>query len=89
MSSPAFFMRIASLSDETQDEEEKQKLAALASNLVVALEVVVQVPSHVTNTVRARARTHTHAPLMLASRFAGRHSLTFGCTQASQGVREG
>jgi len=42
VSSPAFFMRIASLSDETQDEEEKQKLAALASNLVVALEVVVQ-----------------------------------------------
>jgi len=36
-------MRIASLNDETEDEEEKKKLASLASNLVVALEVVVQV----------------------------------------------
>lgn len=53
VSTPAFFMRIATLSDESKNEQEKSKLAALASNLVVALEVVVQVhpdpdasPSH-------------------------------------------
>lgn len=42
VSTPAFFMRIATLSDESEDEQEKNKLAALASNLVAALEVVVQ-----------------------------------------------
>ena len=43
VSNPAFFMRIATLSDESADEAQKAKLAALASNLVAALEVVVQV----------------------------------------------
>jgi hypothetical protein len=43
VSTPAFFMRIASLNDESEDDQEKNKLAALASNLVTALEVVVQV----------------------------------------------
>ena len=43
VSTPAFFMRIASLNDESENDEEKDKLAALASNLVTALEVVVQV----------------------------------------------
>lgn len=43
VSTPAFFMRIASLNDESEDDDEKTKLAALASNLVTALEVVVQV----------------------------------------------
>lgn len=42
VSTPAFFMRIASLNDESENDEEKDKLAALASNLVTALEVVVQ-----------------------------------------------
>jgi len=42
VSNPAFFMRIATLSDESADEVQKAKLAALASNLVAALEVVVQ-----------------------------------------------
>ena len=36
-------MRIATLCDEATDEDEKEKLSALASNLVSALEVVVQV----------------------------------------------
>ena len=34
------FLRIASMSDETSDEERKRKLAALADNLVATLEVV-------------------------------------------------
>jgi len=42
VSNPAFFMRIATLSDESSDEAQKAKLAGLASNLVAALEVVVE-----------------------------------------------
>jgi len=41
VSSPQFFMRIAILSDKAEGEE-KEKLAALASNLVATLEVVVE-----------------------------------------------
>mmetsp|Transcript_3906 Transcript_3906/g.9309 ORF Transcript_3906/g.9309 Transcript_3906/m.9309 type:complete len:308 (+) Transcript_3906:121-1044(+) len=41
VSSPQFFMRIATLSDKAEGEE-KEKLAALASNLVATLEVVVE-----------------------------------------------
>ena len=39
---PQFFMRIADLASEAE-EEEKEKLSSFASNLVSALEVVVQV----------------------------------------------
>ncbi|EKX32871.1 hypothetical protein GUITHDRAFT_120938 [Guillardia theta CCMP2712] len=42
ISSPKFFLRIASMSDESQDETRKQQLSALADNLVATLEVVVQ-----------------------------------------------
>lgn len=42
ISSPKFFMRIAELTDATKDETEKEKLGALASNLVATLEVVVE-----------------------------------------------
>ena len=42
VSSPRFFMRIAELSDQAKDEKEKEKLTALASNLVATLEVVVE-----------------------------------------------
>eukprot|EP00536_Pseudo-nitzschia_multiseries_P002020 jgi/Psemu1/182694/e_gw1.27.151.1 len=42
VSSPRFFMRIAELTDKAADEVEKDKLAALASNLVATLEVVVE-----------------------------------------------
>ncbi len=41
VSSPQFFIRIATLSDKAEGEE-KEKLAALASNLVATLEVVVE-----------------------------------------------
>ncbi len=41
VSSPQFFMRIALLSDKAEGEE-KEKLTALASNLVATLEVVVE-----------------------------------------------
>mmetsp|Transcript_4114 Transcript_4114/g.9926 ORF Transcript_4114/g.9926 Transcript_4114/m.9926 type:complete len:314 (+) Transcript_4114:132-1073(+) len=41
VSSPRFFMRIAELTDKAEAEE-KDKLAALASNLVATLEVVVE-----------------------------------------------
>jgi hypothetical protein len=39
-SSPRFFIRIAELCDMTSDETEKDKLAALASNLAVTIETV-------------------------------------------------
>jgi hypothetical protein len=42
ISSPKFFIRIATLADESKDPEEKEKLAALASNLVAVLGVVVE-----------------------------------------------
>jgi len=42
VSSPRFFMRIAELSDKAADSSEKEKLTALASNLVATLEVVVE-----------------------------------------------
>jgi hypothetical protein len=42
VSSPQFFMRIAELTDKATDSEEKEKFAALASNLVATLEVVVE-----------------------------------------------
>merc|ERR1712157_231325 len=42
VSSPRFFMRIAELSDKATDPSEKEKLTALASNLVATLEVVVE-----------------------------------------------
>ncbi|CAB9498798.1 expressed unknown protein [Seminavis robusta] len=42
ISSPPFFMRIASLTDAASDAVEKEKLAALASNLVATLEAVVE-----------------------------------------------
>lgn len=42
VSSPRFFMRIAELTDKATDSEEKEKFAALASNLVATLEVVVE-----------------------------------------------
>mmetsp|Transcript_28241 Transcript_28241/g.60740 ORF Transcript_28241/g.60740 Transcript_28241/m.60740 type:complete len:313 (-) Transcript_28241:3622-4560(-) len=42
VSSPRFFMRIAELTDKAADEAEKEKFAALASNLVATLEVVVE-----------------------------------------------
>ena len=42
ISSPKFFMRIAELTDLAKDETEKEKLGALASNLVATLEVVVE-----------------------------------------------
>lgn len=42
VSSPQFFMRIAEMTDKATDESEKEKLAALASNLVATLEVVVE-----------------------------------------------
>ena len=42
VSSPQFFLRIAERADTAIDEEEIEKLAALASNLVATLEVVVE-----------------------------------------------
>jgi hypothetical protein len=42
ISSPQFFIRIATLADETKDAEEKEKFGALASNLVATLEAVVE-----------------------------------------------
>jgi len=42
VSSPQFFLRIAALTDDAEDGKEKEKLAALASNLVATLEVVVE-----------------------------------------------
>jgi hypothetical protein len=41
ISSPRFFVRIAELTDNTQDETEKEKLISLASNLVSTLDAVV------------------------------------------------
>jgi hypothetical protein len=41
ISSPQFFMRIAARADETTDETQQEKLAALAANLVSTLEAVV------------------------------------------------
>jgi hypothetical protein len=41
ISSPRFFLRIAALADESQDAIEKEKLGALASNLVSTLDAVV------------------------------------------------
>jgi hypothetical protein len=41
ISSPRFFLRIAALADECQDAMEKEKLSALASNLVSTLDAVV------------------------------------------------
>jgi len=40
-SSPPFFMRIAERADKASDETEKEKLSALASNLVATLDAVV------------------------------------------------
>lgn len=42
VSSPQFFLRIASRTDNATSDEEKAKLAALASNLVSTLDVVVE-----------------------------------------------
>ena len=42
ISSPQFFMRIAERTDAATDETEKEKLGALASNLVSTLEAVVE-----------------------------------------------
>jgi hypothetical protein len=42
VSSPRFFMRIVERTDLTNDEMEKEKLGALASNLVATLEAVVE-----------------------------------------------
>lgn len=42
ISSPRFFMRIATRTDMATDEDEKEKLRALASNLVATLEAVVE-----------------------------------------------
>ena len=42
VSSPQFFLRIAERADSAIDEDEIEKLAALASNLVATLEVVVE-----------------------------------------------
>lgn len=42
LSSPQIFMRIADLADQTDDEIEKEKLSALASNLSSTLEAVVE-----------------------------------------------
>ena len=42
VSSPQFFLRIAYLNDKATSAEEKEKLAALSSNLVATLEVVVE-----------------------------------------------
>jgi hypothetical protein len=42
VSSPQFFLRIASRTDTAASTEEKEKLAALASNLVSTLDVVVE-----------------------------------------------
>lgn len=42
ISSPRFFMRIAERTDMSDDSEEKEKLGALASNLVATLEAVVE-----------------------------------------------
>jgi hypothetical protein len=42
VSSPQFFLRIAERTDAAIEEDEKEKLAALASNLVSTLEVVVE-----------------------------------------------
>ncbi len=58
VSTPAFFMRIASLNDESEDDQEKNKLAALASNLVTALEVVVQVAPETDSFMRALLFLH-------------------------------
>jgi hypothetical protein len=42
VSSPRFFLRIAEMMDKATDPTEKEKLEALASNLVATLEVVVE-----------------------------------------------
>ena len=42
ISSPQFFLRIASVADAAKDEAQKEKLSALASNLVATLEAVVE-----------------------------------------------
>ena len=42
ISSPKFFMRIAERADKATDSVEKEKLSALAANLVATLEVVVE-----------------------------------------------
>ena len=42
VSSPQFFLRIAERTDAAKDDTEKEKLAALASNLVSTLEAVVE-----------------------------------------------
>jgi len=41
ISSPRFFLRIAERTDQCQDDQEREKLAALASNLVSTLDAVV------------------------------------------------
>ena len=45
VSSPQFFLRIAARQDQATDGEEKEKLAALATNLVSTLEAVVSTAS--------------------------------------------
>ena len=42
ISSPQFFLRIATVADASEDETQKEKLSALASNLVATLEAVVE-----------------------------------------------
>ena len=42
ISSPQFFLRIANVADASEDETQKEKLSALASNLVATLEAVVE-----------------------------------------------
>lgn len=65
-SSPQFFMRIAARADEATDEDEKEKLSALASNLVATLDAVVSTTEdqlderakEVQNVVTAAAETN-------------------------------
>ena len=42
VSSPSFFLRIAGMSDETEDESRKEQLSVLADNVVATLEAVMQ-----------------------------------------------
>ena len=66
-SSPQFFMRIAARADQTKEEQEKEKLSALASNLVATLDALVSTTEdqlderakEVENVVKAAAEPDT------------------------------
>lgn len=67
-SSPRFFIRIAELADKTTDENEKEQLSALASNLIATLDAVV---STTEDRLDERAREVENVVAAAAEPFSG------------------